>query len=500
MNSSIRIRYSSVIMYLAKSISFVTGALFLILISRKLGIEVGLWQLLMSYVSVSLLPRSIINFWVTRYTSRGFYTVKDSIIAMLIASLVGSMIYYFSILTTTSFFVGKWDLVILGNIFLLMTYLSSLFGIMAFSRAPQATGFSLSIFELSKVGLLLYLYLYFTMNIASIMVILITARLLEFSFIVLRYRSIIFSGIKPEQPLWTKWIFMSWVPLLLTLPVYISYVDKLIVSGITNSYEPIAYFSIAFALAGLVSQTTSVVSVLYPKLLQSGGENDIIITFKLTFFFSLPILPLVLVSAEQIIQVFGYEFVAASLVARVLIIAEILVLFDNILNSILLGLEKVDANINFSFRDIFKSMLFKVPLLNNLMIVSYLVLLGVTVSLLWDLDPLYVSLVWAIVYIAYRLALVLSKFTLSRRSGIRFGVPWGSIGRYFLAAGVASIVLFFMPKVTRELRLLEFVILYAPYLATYLGVYVGISVMIEKEARYLLERTISILTGKIKKS
>ncbi len=480
-------------MYLSKGISFVTGSVFLILISRSLGLEVGLWQLLMSYISISMVPRSIINFWTIRYSSRGYYTVNDAIKAMSLAILIGSIFYYFSVFTFTSLFRNLLDIVILGNLFLLMTYLSSMFSVIAFSRAPQVAGFSLTIFELSKMFLLVILYISKSVSILTIMMLLFFSRIVELAFVLVKYKNYIFTGERIDGYLWRKWIAASWVPLLIILPVYLPYTDKLVVSFITNSYEPIAYFSIAFSLAGLVSQTTSVVSVLYPKLLQSGNSNDIIITFKLTFLFSLPIMPLILVGAEQIIQIFGYEFVEASNIARILIFAEVLVLFDNIFNNILLGVEKVDMDINFKFRDIIKSFLFKVPVLNITAITVYVILIGIFLYFFNSSSPVFVAFIWSVIYVIYRLGLVLAKYTLSRDIEIEYSIPWGSILKYVFSAVVSSVVLFFLPKVSGEIRLLSFVELYTPYLLVYLFLYMTISVAIDDEARYLLKRVIETI-------
>ncbi|MGQ4891840.1 MAG: hypothetical protein ACP6IP_05035 [Candidatus Njordarchaeia archaeon] len=502
MGNQIRLRYSSIVLYGSRFFSFITGALFLVLISRAIGTGLGLWQLLMSFINLAILPNSIITFWSRRYAARNYKVHEDVAKSFLVLFTVSTLIYFSLLIPSSTIFKYGLKTVLIGYLYNFVYQITRSVTAIVGSRAPQSSGYSLIVREISKLSLIYYIHQIHMVDVFTIMLVLTISSLLELLYLAVVYKDEITYGEKKKENLWSIWLRMSFIPILIAVYVFLVPVDRAVVGFAVSPHiaiVSISYFTIGLALAGITSQSAVVTGAMYPKLLMGGGSKDVEITIKLSYLFSVPMFMLVFFGASRFIPIFGSELIEAAIIAKILVLAEIVVVLDNILNNVLLGLEKIDINADLDLKSAAKSWLLLLPSLNLVMTGAYLLFLFWFLSILGLSNPTTVAVYWAFIYIAYKFASVILKYYYAKKMEKSLRMPLLSIVKYIVIGLIFAPLLYMIPQLNTEMRLYQQVIFIAPPILAYIFLYLIVSALIDEEPRLILKRSIKEITKYFKR-
>ena len=123
--SDIRVTYSGLIAVAAGLISVLTGAIFTLIVTRRLSPEeFGIWAIIGSMISYFLIAEPIISFWTTRQIARGEKIGRTSLFSSTFFS-IGSIPIYLIL----SFYVSQisnlqYNTVILAALLLPVSFVS----------------------------------------------------------------------------------------------------------------------------------------------------------------------------------------------------------------------------------------------------------------------------------------------------------------------------------------------------------------------------------------
>ena len=115
-----------------------------------------------------------------------------------------------------------------------------------------------------------------------------------------------------------KWIKLSWLPLYRKAPSMIYLSDAVIFSIITGSVTGIAYYTAARTIGMLVSNTRSISTAVYPKLLSGGKEEHFQENLIRLFYFAFPISAFSIVFAEPGLFALNPAYTTAASVVVIL--------------------------------------------------------------------------------------------------------------------------------------------------------------------------------------
>ena len=88
----VRLRYVGLLSLVASIVAVGCGALFSLIVSRRLQPwELGEWRYISSIFTYFLIPLNVLNFWTVRYVSRGFQVYSTVALTGLLAGVFASL-------------------------------------------------------------------------------------------------------------------------------------------------------------------------------------------------------------------------------------------------------------------------------------------------------------------------------------------------------------------------------------------------------------------------
>ena len=295
-----------------------------------------------------------------------------------------------------------------------------------------------------------------------------------------------------------KWIKLAWLPLYRKAPSMIYLSDAVIFSIITGSVTGIAYYTAARTVGMLVSNTRSISTAVYPKLLSGGKQEHFQENLIRLFYFAFPISAFSITFAEPALFALNPAYQIASYVVIVLTFRAFLINLSKVSFAALLGIETVDKDENSTFRDYMKSKIFMFPTFQFIRDGVYIASLFVIFFFVSEkYEELELVFIWALVGMIVEIPLVIYSFSLIRKD-FSLNIDKKVILKYFfasvLAFGITHILIDnFLEYQNKIFEFLPNLILFA---AIGIGIYFGITYVIDVRTRKLTKAVLVELKRK----
>src|SRR5918911_1362946 len=253
MSKNIRVGYSGFVSFVSRILSLFTGLIFITLVTRHLSqYDFGLWQLILSIVTYSVLPNMIVDYWVIRDLARGERQSRTAVLFSLLLSAAGMATYMLiSILSIQK--VGgnaEFSFFILGLAQVPLTYLSITLQAISQAVRPQSVGVAFIIFEAVKVLVAVFAFFEFGITLNVAMTAVLFALVAQCAvLLIMQPRSLYSSSPSFNKQIIKRWLKLAWLPAFITFAGYLATFDGLVVTIITGSTLALANFRAANVIA-----------------------------------------------------------------------------------------------------------------------------------------------------------------------------------------------------------------------------------------------------------
>jgi O-antigen/teichoic acid export membrane protein len=440
--SNIRVGYSGLIAFVVGIISLFTGLVFILLITRRLTPEeFGLWALIGSITTYFLLSEITISYWTTRQIARNEDIGRTAVVSSGLFSLMTIPLYiiYISVISERSN--SDFETMLLGVFLLPVYFISQTLRRVNLGFKPQATSYTLLIFEITKIPIALSLVVLLELGVQGAIIAIL------FAYIIRIVVQLYFAKDKLQnnfsfQTL-KRWIKMSWIPLYNTLSSYIKSLDIVLYSVIVGSVIGVAFYQAGITIAAIVYQSALISQALYPKILAEKKYEKITENLSRTMYFMIPLLAIAILFSKAGLFTLNPAYVGGSLIVIFLALKYFLTVLRNIPQSILLGIEQVDVETNPKFSSLVKSKLFLIPTIYSIFNAVYIILLIILLFQFSSTEDNELELVtsWAIIGFIIDIPPTILLWIYAKKN-MDFSFPFSNTLKYIAATIVFSIVFF----------------------------------------------------------
>jgi len=490
--SNIRVTYAGLIAFVISLASVVTGMLFIIIVTRTLSAEeYGTWALMGSLISYFLISQGMINFWALRQVARGEEVGRTSVISSWLFSL-GVIPFYIilsSVLSEQSN--AQFDSMLLGAILIPLQFVSQSLNGVNLGHRPQATSYSLIIFESTKIPAALALVYFLKLGLDGAII----AIAIAFSVKIIIQLYFAAPKIRDKFKIETlrRWVRLSWVSLYSAIPQLISSLDIMIYPIITGSVIGVAFFSASFAIASIVLHIGMISQALYPKLLATGSQKNVLENFSLLMYFGIPLLGLAVIFAKPGLYILNPIYQDASLVVILLSFRTFFFVLSQTMQKVIMAFEGVDIEDRPSFYKLVKSKLFFVSTINYVKSGLYIgILIIILVNLhSTSLSELELVTMWAYVVVFIEIPFFVFMLVLVQKT-VKFSFPYMNTLKYALTTILFGIVYFYTSDllIVYEERIFDFIPGFVVQLAICVGLYLSITYATDRRTRVLFSSII----------
>jgi hypothetical protein len=483
--SNVRLSYSGMISFVVMVISAFTGLAFVLIVTRQLSPEeFGLWTLIGSLIVYVIIFEPISSYWVTRQIARNEKASVTGIGTNSFFSGIALVIYMVIIF----FFVNRTDadynILLLSGILIPIYYINrSLVSIVA-GYKPQGTGYGTLIFEFIKIPSGLLLVYYGEMGIMGAIIATAmgqTAQLVFYAYYVKEKFKEKFSMVY-----FKNWIKLAWLPLVGNGHDKIRVLDVAIFTMITGSLAGLAFWGVSLALSNVVGYSKSISVGLYPKLLFAQKGEYIEIVLKRTLFFAIPLAGMAFIFAKPGLWVLNPLYIEGVVVVYVWIVLQFIYIFEELFETVLGGIEKVDVGFGAKFKDYIKSRLITVPLIYTIGRTIYLGIISIifVISLQTNMIEIETLVWWGIVGIIIDMVIVTIFWKMIVKT-LPFKWPILGIIKFIFATLIAGgITYYFLENfLVYEKTIFIFLPSTMPYFLVYFGIYFSIMIIIDRDTR-----------------
>jgi len=437
----IKLGYSGLIMFLFRVISVGTGLLFTLMVTRSVPPEeYGILGNLNDILSYFTLTSTIIPFWVTRFAARRqLGSFKTGFNVNVLIGLISSAIYALLVpLIINALQIGQEYLPVylFASIIVFENHILAVFEAAIYPRRPENLGFGLFVFEISKLILGYMLIVAVRRGLVGVLSSLIAASIIQILFY-LRYLSREFreKAVRAYVRRWLKASLLNIYGILSGRILMLANIFLFIYGGEMSR----AYYGASSAIASIVGYSSFLSFALYPKLLLNAESKDVTLSLKMVSMLAIPMSLGAVALSESLLAILNPIYGAAKLTLIILSICALFSVFSSIFESVISGMEKLDAEPEISYGKIFKSRLFLLLTLNYAQAAIVVPSTYMVLRLLAP-DALEATLYFASINAVAVISLTLTKYVLARKC-MPFKIPWGNIGKHLCAALVMTAAL-----------------------------------------------------------
>jgi hypothetical protein len=486
--SDIRVKYSGLIALAVGLGSVLTGMVFFLIITRRLSPEeLGVWALIGGVLVYLLISENLISFWSIRQIARKKEVGKTAITSSLILSLGLVPVYIVYVLAISEISDVDKGILMFGVLLLPVYYISNTLNQINTAHRPQVTSYGTIIFESVKTPIALAFVVYYDLGVQGVIITVLLAYFVRIAI------QLYFAKNKLKNQLsWDvlkNWITNSWVSLYEMLPKYIRKIDVVIFLLITNSVVGLAYYHVSYVVARLIVNSSLVSQGLYPKLLADGPSVSIKDIFTLSMYFAVPLLAISIIFSKPALFALNPLYQGAEIIVILLAIQAFLTVPNSIFQTVIKGIEKVDANENPKFKDLIKSNLFTISTARIIRNVIYLGLLVGGLLILTLNSDIELVIWWGIVAVLSEIPLVIFWWNKIRHHA-KFSFPTKEITKYSFATIVFVLVYFITSDfiIIYKTSIYEFLPSLIIQVIICISVYISITYLIDKKTRNLVSK------------
>jgi O-antigen/teichoic acid export membrane protein len=446
LSSSSGLKSTGVIVFSGRIVSAFTGLLFTVMAARWLNTSgFGTQEVIVTLVTFASYPVGTVAYWATRDIARGRLVGRTALISSALLSFVGLMVYLGFTYLTFPRIAASVTPFLLGALLVPLSYWNAAASAMVTGYRPSVYGISLAISEVAKIVVAyegLYVY---RLGIEGVIVALLTAYLIQSAVSTYMVRNVVSEKFDSAEV--RRWARLAWLPALSYLPTSLAVADTYVVA-LSHGTSVVGIYQASFNVASVVTYSLGLVFSMYPLLLKGGDTRLPAVSLEFSLLFAVPMAVGCATLSGQILYLFGPNYVDGALGLGIL---AFMFVFNNvslIIDSTLMGTEKVDTGQTPSFGKLAGSNLVFVPLANIAYGIVYLVLLYLALSFANSngFGNSTTVAIWASIQFVVTIAFILVK--LRRTRGVATLLPGMSVAYYFVAAAaMAGIVYVAAPNV-----------------------------------------------------
>ena len=485
--NKIRVNFSGFLAFISGLVSVSFGLVFSLVVVRKLSPEsYGTWGLLFSIVSYLLISESIISTWTTRQIARGENIGKSGVLSSLMLSILILPLFigYAFLISENS--ETKFEILLLGIILIPVSFVSQTISAINLGHSPHLVSLSQLIFQVVKIPIAIVTVIIFHLDIFGVVLAMFIAFSVKIVF------QVYFARDKLKDKFSFKrlksWIKISWVPLFAQIPNYLTTIDVVLYSIITNSVIGIAYFQVAYSIAAIVQHSGTISQALYPKLLATKSFEGIKKNLNHSLYFAILLIGISIVFSKPALYALNPIYQNGWPIVIALALKIFFQALRTIPSYVISGTEEVDTEHNPKFSKLLKSNLFKMPKFAIIFYSSYMLILVVFLSLFKNSGLSEVEIVtwWAIIGLLIEISYSIFLWSYSRKY-TKIIFPIKNLIKYI--CGMSAFVIFFLLTSDLILNYKPSIYDFLPSLFVELilcvGIYIGITNLIDKETRDL---------------
>ncbi len=493
--SNIRVTYSGLIALTVGLASVLTGAIFTLIVTRRLSPEeFGIWSIIGSMISYFLIAEPVISFWATRQIARGEKVGKTSLTSSTMFSLGAIPLYIILSYYVSQVSHSHYDSMILAAILLPVSFVSQTMSAINLGHKPHASSYGLLAFESLKIPVGLSLVYFLDMGVDGAIITTAVAYMGKIG-IQIYFGKHELQGKFGLQNL-KHWIKHSWLPLYSNLSHVIWSLDVIIYTIITKSVIGVAYFSVSSTIAAIIGNAGLISQAVYPKLLAKGSHDYINENFSRLLYFAIPLLGITLVFSKPALFALNPAYQSASMIVIIYSFRTFFYVITSTLYQILLGIEDVDIEKNYNYKALAKSKLFLIPTLTNIQYGLYIVSLAIMLLVLNSnkISPIELVTWWVTIALALQIPVLIYASILVKKY-IKFSFPYVSTIKYVVSTITFIVVFHFTSSmiINYQSSIYSFLPKLLLQLFICIGIYLIITYLIDKKTRILFKSIITEL-------
>ena len=480
--SSIRVTYSGFLIFVVSLVTAISTSIVTIIITRTLAVEdFGLWTLIASLLTYSLVLDPIISFWTTRNISRKIEIGKTPLFSSSIFSIGGILVYLLSILLIGD--PKDFTVLILAGILIPPLYLLKVINSINLGWKPESKAFSLFTVEIVKIPVLITLYFGFGLTLEGVIISQVCGIIGGICVGLFYARKKLQNGFKIE--FLKKWIKVSWISLYPFVTVILQKSDVVIFSIITGSIIGLAYFGAGQVIAGLVLIAVTFSGSIYSKLLGIENKDNFKYNLTLQIFLIVLFVSLIIAFSKQALFTLNPIYIDVYIIGIILAIKFAFYGLGSILEVSLLGLEKIDLNSKVNHREYMKSKLFFVPSIINIKLSIFLVsLVSFLIFANDSYDILELITGWSLLALTAEIIFT-SYLYIQVKKQLGKILDVISIIKYIFVGILIIFITEFLTEqfIVYDSDLINHIINWIPILIISASIFVGLNYIIDKKAR-----------------
>ena len=494
--SKVKLRLSGGLAFAANILSYLTGFIFSILITRRLTEEeFGVWALIGSLINYGLVPFYLVSPWISRDAARGKRVLGPALVLFLSLMPV-SLITYFVIASQYAITI-RYDptIIILGIIVLIPYIFLTLGNAIQSGYAPQNLGLAKIIFEISKIILGFCMVIALNMKLVGALITLSIAYFLQASMLMYCSKPLFEKDIGKD--LIIKWVKGASVSTVQVITNVIAATDIILMAWIIGHAEIAGYWQAAITASALVFYSSSLMSGLGPRLISGGTQRDLDKAFDFTMMFMIPLLFGFFLLSRDILWVLRPTYSLVWVASCILAVGGVMITLGEFGFTAVYGTDKFDLEDSLSVGHYLKSRVF---LLNKLELVlksAYITCLATMLVATKSLSLGIAELTILIASINLMIAILKSviglklmkKYTSLRLSG-------GNIAHYLITSTIMAIFVYILRMSIGELpsRAIEAAAYLLPLIISGAVIYGAVLYAINRDFRSFLGEVYSFIT------
>ena len=363
--SKVKLRLSGGLAFAANTLSYLTGFIFSIFITRRLTEEeFGVWALIGSLINYGLVPFYLVSPWISRDAARG-KKVLGPALALFLSLMPISLITYFVIASQYAITIECDPTIIIFGIIVLIPYIFLTLGnAIQSGYDPQTLGLAKIIFEISKIILGFCIVVALNMRLVGALTTLSIAYFLQTSILMYCSRPLFEKNIGKDLIIkWVKGVSISTVQVITNV---IAATDIILMAWIIGHAEIAGYWQAAITASALVFYSSSLMSGLGPRLISGGTQRDLDKAFDFTMMFMIPLLSGFFLLSKDILWVLRPTYSLVWVASCILAVGGVMITLGEFGFTAVYGTDKFDVEDSLSIRHYLKS---KVFILNKLELV-----------------------------------------------------------------------------------------------------------------------------------
>jgi O-antigen/teichoic acid export membrane protein len=369
--SRVRLRLSGAMAFASNIVSYLTGLIFTVFITRRLSErDFGVWALIGAYISYSIMPFNLVTGWISRDAARGKKVLGSAVVLFIFLTPISIIIYTLVSLGSATTINYDLSVMIFGLIVLIPYILLTLGTAIQSGYAPQNLGIAGIIFETTKVIIAFYLVLTLRLGLIGTLLTLSIAYLIQALFLLQKSKSLFQKEVRKE--LITKWLKGAPINLISILSEAIGATDVVLIGLIAGAVVA-GYWQAVLVASALVTSTQALIIGLGPRLISGGSQKDLDVAFNFGMMITIPVFFGFIVLSKDILWILRPTYSEAWIAACILALRGVIGVFRSISSIVIAAKDEFDSHDNVSIKDFIKGRIFLLNKISLILVSLYII-------------------------------------------------------------------------------------------------------------------------------